>query len=119
LGTNGGGFFGANSAHPLENPNYITNMTEMVTQMIIPFALVFALGFYLKKRKLSWVIFTVMTVGFLALTVPNIVNETGEILDYKMGADSSLGAMEGKKSASEVLLQDIGVLQQLLFQQVL
>jgi K+-transporting ATPase ATPase A chain len=45
LGTNGGGFFGANSAHPLENPNYITNMTEMVTQMIIPFALVFALGF--------------------------------------------------------------------------
>ncbi|MBJ3756179.1 potassium-transporting ATPase subunit KdpA, partial [Salmonella enterica subsp. enterica serovar Derby] len=59
LGTNGGGFFGANSAHPLENPNYLTNMTEMVTQMIIPFALVFALGFYLKKRKLSWTIFTV------------------------------------------------------------
>lgn len=98
LGTNGGGFFGANSAHPLENPNYITNMTEMVTQMIIPFALVFALGFYLKKRKLSWVIFTVMTVGFLALTVPNIVNETGgNPLITKMGAGSSLGAMEGKE----------------------
>lgn len=98
LGTNGGGFFGANSAHPLENPNYITNMTEMVTQMIIPFALVFALGFYLKKRKLSWVIFTVMTIGFLALTVPNIVNETGgNPLITKMGADSSLGAMEGKE----------------------
>ncbi|WP_312298214.1 potassium-transporting ATPase subunit KdpA [Chryseobacterium sp.] len=98
LGTNGGGFFGANSAHPLENPNYITNMTEMVTQMIIPFALVFALGFYLNKRKLSWVIFTVMTVGFLALTIPNIVNETGgNPLITKMGADSSLGAMEGKE----------------------
>lgn len=98
LGTNGGGFFGANSAHPLENPNYITNMTEMVTQMIIPFALVFALGFYLNKRKLSWVIFTVMTVGFLALAVPNIVNETGgNPLITKMGADSSLGAMEGKE----------------------
>ncbi|MGE8555362.1 MAG: potassium-transporting ATPase subunit KdpA [Chryseobacterium jejuense] len=98
LGTNGGGFFGANSAHPLENPNYITNMTEMVTQMIIPFALVFALGFYLKKRKLSWVIFTVMTIGFLALTVPNIVNETGgNPLITKMGADSSIGAMEGKE----------------------
>ncbi|MDM1552937.1 potassium-transporting ATPase subunit KdpA [Chryseobacterium indologenes] len=98
LGTNGGGFFGANSAHPLENPNYITNMTEMVTQMIIPFALVFALGFYLKKRKLSWVIFTVMTVGFLALTIPNILNETGgNPLITKMGADSSLGAMEGKE----------------------
>lgn len=98
LGTNGGGFFGVNSAHPLENPNYITNMTEMVTQMIIPFALVFALGFYLKKKKLSWVIFTVMTVGFLALTIPNIVNETGgNPLITKMGADSSLGAMEGKE----------------------
>ncbi|AZB19985.1 potassium-transporting ATPase subunit KdpA [Chryseobacterium indologenes] len=98
LGTNGGGFFGANSAHPLENPNYVTNMTEMVTQMIIPFALVFALGFYLNRRKLSWVIFTVMTVGFLALTVPNIVNETGgNPLITKMGADSSLGAMEGKE----------------------
>lgn len=98
LGTNGGGFFGANSAHPLENPNYVTNMTEMVTQMIIPFAMVFALGFYLKKRKLSWVIFTVMTVGFLALTIPNIVNETGgNPLIIQMGADSSLGAMEGKE----------------------
>ncbi|MDN3694494.1 potassium-transporting ATPase subunit KdpA [Chryseobacterium tructae] len=98
LGTNGGGFFGANSAHPLENPNYTTNMTEMVTQMIIPFALVFALGFYLNKRKLSWVIFTVMTIGFLALAVPNIVNETGgNPLITKMGADSSIGAMEGKE----------------------
>ncbi|PRA97602.1 potassium-transporting ATPase subunit KdpA [Chryseobacterium sp. MYb7] len=98
LGTNGGGFFGANSAHPLENPNYMTNMTEMVAQMIIPFALVFALGFYLNKRKLSWVIFTVMTVGFLALTIPNIVNETGgNPLIAKMGADHSLGAMEGKE----------------------
>ncbi|WP_343643480.1 potassium-transporting ATPase subunit KdpA [Chryseobacterium sp.] len=98
LGTNGGGFFGANSAHPLENPNYMTNMTEMIAQMIIPFALVFALGFYLNKRKLSWVIFTVMTVGFLALTIPNIVNETGgNPLITKMGTDNSLGAMEGKE----------------------
>lgn len=98
LGTNGGGFFGANSAHPLENPNYMTNMTEMIAQMIIPFALVFALGFYLNKRKLSWVIFTVMTVGFLALTIPNVVNETsGNPLITQMGADSSLGAMEGKE----------------------
>lgn len=98
LGTNGGGFFGANSAHPLENPNYTTNMTEMIVQMIIPFALVFALGFYLKKRKLSWTIFAVMTIGFLALTVPNVINETnGSPLITQMGADSHLGAMEGKE----------------------
>lgn len=98
LGTNGGGFFGANSAHPLENPNYMTNMSEMITQMIIPFAMVFALGFYLKKRKLSWTIFTVMTIGFLALAVPNIINESnGNPLITQMGADSHLGAMEGKE----------------------
>lgn len=98
LGTNGGGFFGANSAHPLENPNYMTNMTEMIVQMIIPFALVFALGFYLKKRKLSWTIFAVMTIGFLALTIPNVINETnGNPLITQMGADSNLGAMEGKE----------------------
>ncbi len=44
LGTNGGGFFGANSAHPLENPDYLTNMVEMIAQLIIPFAMIFALG---------------------------------------------------------------------------
>ncbi|KUY31515.1 potassium-transporting ATPase subunit KdpA [Elizabethkingia ursingii] len=98
LGTNGGGFYGTNSAHPLENPNYITNITEMATQMIIPFALVFALGFYLKRKKLSRIIFTVMTVGFLALAIPNVINETaGNPLITQMGADSSLGAMEGKE----------------------
>ncbi|WP_294318605.1 potassium-transporting ATPase subunit KdpA [uncultured Chryseobacterium sp.] len=98
LGTNGGGFFGANSAHPLENPNYLTNITEMVTQMIIPFAMVFSLGFYLKKRKLSWTIFTVMTIGFLALTVPNVINEThGNPLITQMGTYPHLGAMEGKE----------------------
>ena len=98
LGTNGGGFFGTNSAHPLENPNYITNMTEMIAQMIIPFALVFALGFYLNRKRLSWTIFTVMTVGFLALAIPNIINETsGNPLITQMGTDNSLGAMEGKE----------------------
>lgn len=98
LGTNGGGFFGTNSAHPLENPNYMTNMTEMIAQMIIPFALVFALGFYLNRKRLSWTIFTVMTVGFLALAIPNIINETsGNPLITQMGTDNSLGAMEGKE----------------------
>lgn len=56
LGTNGGGWFGANSAHPLENPNYFTNMLEMVIQVLIPIAMIFALGFYINRRKLSKVI---------------------------------------------------------------
>ena len=52
VGTNGGGFFGANSAHPLENPTYATNMTEMFGQMIIPLAMIFALGYYVKKKEI-------------------------------------------------------------------
>lgn len=98
LGTNGGGYYGANSAHPLENPNYLTNMTEMIAQMIIPIAMVFAFGFFLKKRKMSWMIFGVMTIGFLCLVVPTIMWENaGNPAIAAMGIDSGAGAMEGKE----------------------
>jgi K+-transporting ATPase ATPase A chain len=98
LGTNGGGFFGANSAHPLENPNYLTNATENVALMLIPFAMVFALGFYLKRPKLAYMIFGVMTVGFLALLAPAVYYEMhGNPAITKMGVDQTLGAMEGKE----------------------
>lgn len=98
IGTNGGGFFGTNSAHPLENPNYLTNMVEMIAQMIVPFAMIFALGFYLNRRKLSLMIFGVMTVGFLALTIPTVITEmNGNPAIAQMGVDTSAGAMEGKE----------------------
>lgn len=98
LGTNGGGFFGANSAHPLENPNYVTNILEMVTQMLIPFGLVFALGYILKRRKLSWVIFGVMTIGFLLLVIPTVVTEmNGNPAVSHMGVNQLAGNMEGKE----------------------
>ncbi|ESU28251.1 potassium-transporting ATPase subunit A [Flavobacterium limnosediminis JC2902] len=98
VGTNGGGFFGTNSSHPLENPNYFTNMVEMIAQMIIPFAMIFALGFYLNRRKLSWMIFSVMTIGFLALTVPTVMAEmNGNPEIEAMGIDTSNGATEGKE----------------------
>lgn len=98
LGTNGGGFYGANSAHPLENPNYLTNMVEMVSQMLIPFAMIFALGYFLNRKKLAWSIFAVMTIGFLLLTIPTIYNEMkGNPNITEMGIDNSLGAMEGKE----------------------
>ncbi|MBW7960615.1 potassium-transporting ATPase subunit KdpA [Patescibacteria group bacterium] len=98
LGTNGGGFFGANGSHPLENPNYFTNMLEMWAQMVIPFAMIFAFGFYIKRRKLAWIIFSVMTVGFLALAIPNIAMETaGNPQIAQMGIDNSLGNLEGKE----------------------
>jgi K+-transporting ATPase ATPase A chain len=98
LGTNGGGFFGTNSAHPLENPSYLTNMVEMVAQMLIPFAMIFALGYFLRRRKLSWMIFGVMTVGFLLLLIPTIATEMhGNPAIGAMGIDNSAGALEGKE----------------------
>jgi K+-transporting ATPase ATPase A chain len=57
LGTNGGGFFGANSAHPFENPNYLTNITQMASQMLLPIALIFAMRYMLRRRKLAWMVF--------------------------------------------------------------
>ena len=98
LGTNGGGFFGPNSAHPLENPNYFTNIVEIVTQMLIPLAMIFAMGFIIKRRKLSWTIFGVMTIGFLMLIIPTVVSEVnGNPAISEMGISQSMGNMEGKE----------------------
>ena len=98
VGTNGGGFFGANSSHPFENPSYLTNMAEMIGQLIIPMAMVFALGYFIGRRKLSLMIFGVMTAGFLILAIPNINMEmNGNPAIAEMGIDNSPGAMEGKE----------------------
>ncbi len=98
LGTNGGGFFGANSAHPFENPNYWTNMVEMIAQMLIPFAMIFTFGIFLKRRKLAWTIFSVMTIGFLLLTIPTIVAEMkGSPAMDQLGVTQPGGNMEGKE----------------------
>ncbi len=98
LGTNGGGWFGANSAHPLENPNYFTNMLEVIAQVLIPIAMVFALGFYIKRKKFAYVIFGVMTVGLLCLLIPTVITEIhGNPEIAKLGVAQSTGAMEGKE----------------------
>jgi K+-transporting ATPase ATPase A chain len=98
LGTNGGGWFGANSAHPLENPDYFTNMLELVVQTLIPIAMIFALGFYINRKKFAWVTFIVMTIGMLFLLVPTMVTEIhGNPLIAKMGVAQPTGAMEGKE----------------------
>lgn len=98
LGTNGGGFFGPNSSHPLENPNYFTNIVETVSIMLIPIAMVFAMGYVLRRKKLAYTIFGVMTVGFLLLLIPTVVNEMGgNPAIEKMGIVQNLGSMEGKE----------------------
>jgi len=98
LGTNGGGFFGPNSAHPFESPNYFTNIIEIVTQMLIPIAMIFALGYVLKRRRLAWMIFGVMTTGFLLLTIPTVLTELkGNPAIANMGIQQAMGSMEGKE----------------------
>jgi K+-transporting ATPase ATPase A chain len=66
LGTNGGGFFNTNSAHPFESPNGLTNMIEMWFLIMIPFAATFALGVLVKSKRFGWVIFGSM---FLLMTL--------------------------------------------------
>ena len=98
LGTNGGGWFNANSAHPLENPNYFTNMMEIIAQVLIPIAMLFAMGLYIKRRKFAYVIFGVMTIGLLCLAIPTIITEIhGNPELARMGITQATGAMEGKE----------------------
>jgi len=98
LGTNGGGFYGANSAQPLENPNYLTNIVETASIILIPIALIFALGFVLKRRRLAWTIFGVMTIGFLCFVIPTVYYEMqGNPSITHLGIQQNLGSMEGKE----------------------
>ena len=99
LGTNGGGYFGVNSSHPLENPTYLSNMVECWAILILPMAMVFALGFYLKRKKLGYTIFGVMLFAYLASVAINTYYEmNGNPRITEMGIDQTCGAMEGKET---------------------
>lgn len=99
LGTNGGGFFGTNSSHPLENPSYFTNIVECVSIMLIPMALIWALGFYLRKRKFAFCIFGVMLFAYISTVLLTVGFETGgnPKID-QMGIAQHSGSMEGKET---------------------
>ncbi len=98
LGTNGGGFYGSNSTNPMENPNYLTNIVETVSIFLIPIAMIFAFGFVIRRKKLAWVIYGVMTAGFLMLVIPSIISEMhGNPAIARMGIQQNLGSMEGKE----------------------
>jgi potassium-transporting ATPase potassium-binding subunit len=98
LGTNGGGYFGVNSAHPLENPTYWTNTAEVMSIFLIPMAMIVALGDYLNRKKLAFMIFGVMTFGYVCLQIPAIYYEiNGNPMLAKMGISQELGSMEGKE----------------------
>ena len=98
LGTNGGGYFGVNSSHPLENPTYFANMVECWSILIIPMAMAFAFGFYLKRKKLGYSIYGVMLFAYLVGVCINVSQEMGgnPRID-EMGIAQDNGAMEGKE----------------------
>ncbi len=75
LGTNGGGFFGANSAHPFENPNAFTNFFEVLLIIIIPASLTYTFGYMIKKTKQGWAIyFTMLFLFIVFLSIQYIAN---------------------------------------------
>ena len=104
LGTNGGGFFNANSAHPLENPNGITNMIEMLFLVLIGFAVTYALGVLVKGKRFGWVIFGAMftlmiisigvAVGFESHGNPQLNRAA---VTQQVTATQPGGNMEGKE----------------------
>ena len=102
LGTNGGGFFNANSAHPFENPTPLTNFLEMLSIFMIPAGLTYTLGRMTGNRKHGWAIWTAMAALFLAgvLTAYWAESQLNPLLhgvDQHASMQQSGGNMEGKE----------------------
>jgi K+-transporting ATPase ATPase A chain len=104
LGTNGGGFFNVNSAHPFENPTGFTNFVEMLVVLLIPAALVFTYGRMVGNRRQGYAIYGTMMVMFLgAVIVCYIAEAHGSPAQHAAGlhtgaiAGSSGGNLEGKE----------------------
>ena len=104
LGTNGGGFFNANSAHPFENPTPLTNFLEMAAIFLIPAALAYSFGQLVGDRRQGWAMLTVMTLIFAGAVVSTTAAErAGNPLIAALGVDQlpsasqAGGNMEGKE----------------------
>ena len=105
LGTNGGGFFNANSAHPFENPTPFSNFIEMLSIFLIPAALCYTFGSMVGDRRQGWAILATMLLIFLPLTVGLVAAEQagnpalhGLAVDAQASALQSGGNMEGKET---------------------
>ncbi|WP_437283238.1 potassium-transporting ATPase subunit KdpA [Sorangium sp. So ce375] len=105
LGTNGGGFFNANSAHPLENPTALSNFLEMLALLLIPAALCHTFGRMVGDRRQGWTVLAAMTAIFAVLLVACIASEqagnpalSGLGVDQAASALQAGGNMEGKET---------------------
>jgi potassium-transporting ATPase potassium-binding subunit len=102
LGTNGGGFFGANSAHPFENPTPLTNFLEMVSIFLIPAGLTYTLGRMTGSQRHGWAVFAAMAILFFAgVTTAYWAEAKGNPLLARADQSASVhqpgGNMEGKE----------------------
>ncbi|HYK96901.1 MAG TPA: potassium-transporting ATPase subunit KdpA [Candidatus Acidoferrales bacterium] len=96
LGTNGGGWFNTNSAHPYENPNPTSNVLENVLMGLIPTSLIYMLGLMIRRMRHAWTLFWVMAGFFLVFQVIAYAGEhAGNPLLTALGLDPAQGNMEG------------------------
>lgn len=103
LGTNGGGFFNVNSAHPFENPTALTNLVQMLSIFLIPAALCFAFGESVKDRRQGNMLLWAMTLMFVvAVSVVMWAEVKGNPHFIALGADSAMN-MEGKETRFGIL----------------
>ena len=105
LGTNGGGFFNVNSAHPFENPTPLSNLLEMLAILLIPVALCFTFGEMVGDRRQGWAIYAAMMLLFVMFTIPSLLAEqAGNPRLVALGVDAHAsvaqpgGNMEGKEA---------------------
>ncbi|MCX2191389.1 potassium-transporting ATPase subunit KdpA [Pantoea agglomerans] len=103
LGTNGGGFFNANSSHPFENPTVLTNLVQMLSIFLIPAALCFAFGESVRDRRQGHMLLWAMTLMFVAaVSVVMWAELQGNPHFLQLGADSAIN-MEGKETRFGIL----------------
>jgi potassium-transporting ATPase potassium-binding subunit len=105
LGTNGGGFFNVNSAHPLENPSPVSNFMQLLAILLIPAALCYTLGELVKDRRQGWVLLSVMLLIFIPITFAGIAAEqagnplmSAQVIDQQTSNLQAGGNMEGKET---------------------
>ena len=105
LGTNGGGFFNANSAHPFENPTPLTNFLQMIAMLLIPAALCFTFGRMVGDSRQGWAVFAGMTAIFVVMAaIAMWAEQQGNPLFTPLGVDQTQSAlqaggnMEGKET---------------------
>ncbi len=98
LGTNGGGFFNANSAHPFENPSALCDLVETWSEIVIPFSLAVTFGVIVRDRRQGFALFWTMAVLMVSFVVLCYWAEAGgNPLLTQLGVDPSMGNMEGKE----------------------